>query len=593
MNINERISMFRQGMQENDVDAYIIPSSDPHQSEYVAEHWKSRAWISGFTGSAGIAVVSKRHAGLWTDSRYFIQGEKELQDSEFELHKVYNQGSPQFIDWLLENLQEGNTVGCDGSLFSFQQIRLYAGKLARKGIILNATLDLMLSTWTQRPSLPSGQVYELPIKYTGESRLSKINRIRVKMKDEGSDTHLISTLDDIAWIFNIRGSDVTYNPVIIAYSIITANKAILFLDSSKLSDDLKVKLEEDGITILPYDAIWKYLNEMDEQADILIDESTISHKLYQAINSKNKINRRLPSIDMKAIKNEVEIGHFRNVMKKDGVALIKFYRWLEDNIGSGITEHDCVLKLAECRASQDGYKSESFGAIVGYKGNGAIVHYSPSDEGSAEISNDGILLVDSGGQYIDGTTDITRTISLVNITEEEKNAYTRVLKGNIALDKAIYPTGTLGVQLDTLARVYLWEDQLNFLHGTGHGIGFFLNVHEGPQGFHPGVASRSKNAILEGMVTTNEPGYYEAGKFGIRIENCLLTIKEGDSSSGEFLKFETLTLFPIDTSLINFDLISDSEIKWLNDYHGKVLERLSPYLEADEKEWLEKKCVKV
>ncbi len=593
MLISHKLLLIREAMSTSKIDAYIIPSSDPHQSEYVANHWKSRAWITGFTGSAGTAVVSHKASGLWTDSRYFIQAEMELKDSEILLHKVYNQGSPQFIDWIIDNLDHGDMVGCDGALFSKMQIDSYEKKLAKAGIKLEVNHDLFAQIWKDRPNLPSDPLLELDIQFVGESRSSKLKRIRSKMKQKGANLHLVSTLDDIAWIFNIRCNDVTYNPVAISYAIITDESAILFIHKDKVPEGIKQSLAEDEVTIMPYEEIWNTLNNIDPSSKILIDENSISIKLFRAINTKNIINSRLPSICFKAIKNVVEIQHFRNAMEKDGIALTRFFIWLENNINENISEYDIVQKLAYFRSLMPGYKSESFGAIVGYKENGAIVHYSPSKDHSAIIKPTGVLLIDSGGQYLDGTTDITRTISLGDATSEEKNAYTRVLKGHIALDQAIFPEGTLGVQLDTLARTHLWEDKLNYLHGTGHGIGFFLNVHEGPQGFHPGIAARSKNTIDEHMVTTNEPGYYETGKFGIRIENCLLTIKEGSSESGNFLKFETLTLFPIETNLIDINLMTAKEVNWLNRYHQEVFRRLSPHLDKTESKWLSGKCQEI
>ncbi|GLR17117.1 Xaa-Pro aminopeptidase [Portibacter lacus] len=577
-------------MNNHQISAYIIPSSDPHQGEYVAHYWKGRAWISGFTGSAGTAAVTMKEAGVWTDSRYFIQGEEELKGSGFDLYKVYNQDSPQYIDWIIENLDAGDTVACDGRLFSKRQLASFEKKLTKNNLKLDATLDLIAEIWGDRPSLPQDPIFELEITYAGESRSSKLKRIRSQMKDQGADYHLVSTLDDIAWIFNIRGKDVQYNPVAYSYALITHEAATLFIDIAKVPTNLIDLFEMENIDLKPYDNIWKALNEIPVEKSILVDNATISYALARAINTRNIIDKTLPSIGMKALKNEVEIQHFRNVMIKDGVALTRFYIWLENNIHLEPSEYDLVQKIAEFRSLQQGYQSESFGAIVGYKGNGAIVHYSPSAEKSAKIKPTGVLLIDSGGQYLDGTTDITRTITLGQPSNEEKDAYTRVLKGNIALDRAVFPEGTLGVQLDTLARFSLWEKHLNFLHGTGHGVGFFLNVHEGPQGFHPGVASKSKNSIEEHMVTTNEPGYYASGKFGIRIENCLLTVKSGNSDSGKFLKFETLTLFPIDTALIALEIMSPQEIEWLNKYHVKVYEKLSPFLDDSEKTWLNKKC---
>lgn len=592
MSTSERITSLRNAMKKASVAAYIIPSSDPHQSEYVPDHWKSRAWITGFTGSAGTFALTFSDAGLWTDSRYFIQGEAQLAGTAITLHKVYNQGSPQYIDWLIENLPAGASIGCDGTLFSKNQISGFEKKLKVKNIHLITDLDLISDIWTDRPTLPPETIMRLSTDLTGQDCTSKIDNIREVMTGQGASFHLVSTLDDIAWIFNIRGSDVSYNPVAVSYALIGEKDATLYINPSKVGKDLRKTFNAENIIIKPYDAIWEDLNNLEETESILIDENTISHQLYRAINCQ-KVNHLLPSITLKAIKNETEIRHFRNAMIKDGVALTKFYMWLEKHINNNLKEYDLVEKIQYFRSMQKDYVSESFGAIVGYKSNGAIVHYSPDPEHSAVIKPEGILLIDSGGQYMDGTTDITRTISLNTPSKEEKDAYTRVLKGNIALDTVIFPEGTLGVQLDTLARVPLWGNKMNFLHGTGHGVGFFLNVHEGPQGFHPGIAARSKNAIKEHMVTTNEPGYYATGKFGIRIENCLLTVKVGESESGPFYGFETLTMFPIDTELIDLTMMDRKEIQWLNDYHKIVYARLSPMLNEEEKVWLAQKCAAI
>ncbi len=589
MIISERLTALRSAMKTQNVHAYIIPSSDPHQSEYVPDHFKSRAWISGFTGSAGTVVVTLDDAGLWTDSRYFIQAEAQLSGTGIVLHKLKGTKSEQPIDWLTKNLAEGQTIAMDGRLFSKKQVSAFEKKTNSANLKLNVKLDLISTIWNDRPKLPDDPAFDLDVSLSGETRTSKLSRIRQIMLDEEAKYHLISTLDDIAWLFNIRGSDVTYNPVTIAYALISKEEAKLYLNPTKISEEFRRKLFKDGISIAPYDKIWEDLNKLNDDCFILIDENTINHNLYRAINCK-KIDKPLPSIVMKAVKNKIEIEHFRKVMIKDGVALTKFYIWLEENIHKGYSEYDLTQKIIEFRSTQDDYQMESFGAIVGYKGNGAIVHYSPQPETSAIIRKTGVLLIDSGGQYLDGTTDITRTISLGDETEEEKNAYTRVLKGNIALDKAIFPEGTLGVQLDTLARQFLWSDNLDYGHGTGHGVGFFLNVHEGPQGFAAGILGRSKHSIDLNMVTTNEPGYYETGKFGIRIENCLLTVDKGEKASGKFLGFETLTLFPIETKLIDFKLMSKDEIIWLNNYHRKVLEALAPHLDEKEKEWLKSKC---
>jgi len=589
MSILQRVTDIRTLLSDHQLQAYIIPSSDPHQGEYVATHWEAREWISGFTGSAGTAVITEDYAGVWTDSRYFIQAEEQLNGGPFKLHKMFNSKSQDYFEWLIDHLDEGSTIGCDGRLFSRKFLASKVKKLNNKNIDLNPNLDLISSTWINRPTLPKDKIFEHKIEYAGETRISKIKRIREEMKKVEAGYHLISTLDDIAWTFNIRGADVNFNPVAYAYALISPTWTTLYIDPDKIDPVLEDLLSVDNIDLKPYDYIWQDLNQLDSKIPILIDENTISYSMYRAINCSEIINKTLPSIKFKSVKNEVEIQHFRNVMVKDGVALVKFYRWLEASISAGITEYDLTEKLAEFRGQQSGYFSESFNAIVGYRGNGAIVHYRPSKEDSAELAQEGLLLVDSGGQYVDGTTDITRTISLGSPNDQERDAYTRVLKGHINLDRAVFPEGTLGVQLDTLARIHLWHNRMNFLHGTGHGIGFFLNVHEGPQGFYPGIASRSRVSIDEHMVTTNEPGYYKEGIFGIRIENCLLTVKDKDG----FLKFETLTLFPISSDLIDRSLLTYDEKEWLNNYHQQVFERLSPHLSSEEVKWLEMKCTHI
>ncbi len=589
MSIFDKVNDFRTLLNEAGVQAYIFPSSDPHQSEYVAEHWASRAWISGFTGSAGSAVLSLENAGVWTDSRYFLQAEQELKQGPFELHKVYNRQSKNFIDWLLDEMSEGQSVGCDGRLFSRKMLSSYDRRLAEKGIKLLPNLDLVSKAWLDRHALPDSPIFDYDVTYAAESRGSKLKRTRAVMKKWQCKYHLLSTLDDIAWTLNFRGSDVDFNPVAYSYLLVTSTDATLYIDESKVDTLLKQRFQEEGISIRSYTQVWEDLNLLPTESSILIDETTISYSMYRAINSKHKVTKTLPAIKFKAIKNEVEIQHIRNVMEKDGIALLRFYMWLEENIDKKPSEFLLAQKIAEYRSSQLAYVSESFSAIVGYRGNGAIVHYRPTEDDSAEIGKSGLLLIDSGGQYLDGTTDITRTTCLGDPSDLECEAYTRVLKGHIALDSAIFPEGTLGVQLDTLARIHLWHNKMNFLHGTGHGIGFFLNVHEGPQGFYPGVAARGATSIDEHMVTTNEPGYYEDGKFGIRIENCLLTVSAGKG----FLKFETLTLFPIATDLIKMNLLTKDEVLWLNNYHRLVYQRLAPHLEKHEQEWLRVKCLDI
>ncbi|NNE25612.1 MAG: aminopeptidase P family protein, partial [Saprospiraceae bacterium] len=564
------------------------PSGDPHQSEYPAAPWKGREWISGFTGSAGTAVITLNHAGVWTDSRYFLQAESELADSEFELHKMYNQFSPGYISWLSENLPEGSKVAIDGPLFSLNEKRKFESMLSKRNISLIITDDVIDEVWEDRPAVPLEAVFEHDVRFAGKSRAEKLAEVRAVMSKHHATHHLISTLDDIGWLLNLRGYDVEFNPVFVAYCVVSLDSVELFVDASKLTEELAGKLRQDNIRIHPYSNIYSFLNTYTSECKMLVDNSSISIKLYESLKQAQRISGPAICRDLKAIKNEIEIEHFRKVMIKDGVALTHAFKWLEDTLDERtVTEYEFFSKLAECRSKQAYYYGESFAAIIGYKGNGAIIHYRPQPDSSAEIKKEGILLADSGGQYYDGTTDITRTITFTPPSAEEKNAYTRVLKGHIGLSRAQFPEGTNGAQLDTYARQHLWEDGLNYLHGTGHGVGFFMNVHEPPQGFAPGSSQRATTVHKVGMVSSNEPGYYKEGHYGIRIEN-LIVVEE--ASKEGFLQFETITMFPIDTQLIDRSLMTADEINWLNNYHKEVFDKLSPQLDEEHKNWLARKC---
>lgn len=588
MNIDDKLILLRKSMKAHGVDAYIIPSSDAHQSEYVAAHWQSRAWISGFTGSAGIAVVTQDHAGIWTDSRYFLSAAEQLKDSSFVLHKVIKQFTPLHVSYLKETLPAGAVVGIDGWTFSKKQVDYLTKELAKAKITIETNNDLIDGIWEDRPPIPQHEIFIHDISYAGKDRKDKINDIRKVMDEKNVDHHLITTLDDIAWIYNIRGNDVKCNPVCIAYTIISKDKTTLYIDPIKLTDEVRTELEKDGVAIAPYKTIIKDLNELKEDTSILVDQANCNVVLYKAINAKHIIHGDTISRIMKAVKNEIELAHFRSVMIKDGVALTKMYRWLESELNENtVSEYDLAVKLANYRSDQEGYQGESFDAIVGYRSNGAIVHYKPEADTCNMIENCGILLLDSGGQYLDGTTDITRTVSFSEPTAEEKKCNTLVLKGHIGLACAKFPEGTSGVQLDMLARQHLWKHGLNYLHGTGHGVGFFLNVHEDPQGISPGVSARSECPMKEGMVTSNEPGYYKEGHYGIRIENLIVTVRSDDE---DFLEFDTITLFPIDQTLIDKDLLSDGEKTWLDNYHDKVYKMLGPQLNTEEQAWLKEKC---
>jgi Xaa-Pro aminopeptidase len=589
--IDERISSLRALMRQHQIDAYLIPSNDPHQSEYVAERWKAREWISGFTGSAGIAIVTADHAGLWTDSRYFLQAEEQLKGSRFVLHKLKIPHAPEHLMWLAENLPEGAIVGADGNLFSPGQVRSIRKHLHKKNIEFDQ-VDLIGEIWKDRPGIPVNPLFEFPLEFAGQSRREKLDRVLEKMAGQGASLYLVSTLDDIAWCLNIRSNDVEFNPVCICYLVIGRDTSYLFIDEEKVPSGISGSLHKDGIEIRPYEEIEDFLARMSESRRILVDTHSISIRLYEGINEDQRIDGENLILPMKAVKNEVEIGHIRSVMRRDGVALLRLYRWLEEKLNAGkVTELEVAEQLARFRGEQGNYYGESFAAIVGYNSNGAIVHYKPQAETCASIHREGILLLDSGGQYLDGTTDITRTTALGPPTSEQKRNYTLVLKGHIALATIQFPEGTMGAQLDTLARIPLWKEGLNYGHGTGHGVGFFLSVHEPPQGFAASaVTSRGTTPLAPGTLTSNEPGFYKDGEYGIRIENLVLCVEAGETPYGKFLKFETVSLFPIDTSLVELALLTKEEKDWLNDYHRQVFVQLSPLLNEDEKKWLEEKC---
>ncbi len=592
MTVNERLSALRNVMKAQSLDAYMIPSSDPHQSEYVADHWKSRSWISGFTGSAGTVIVTQEHAGVWTDSRYFIQAEAQLKDNDFELHRQKIPHAPEHLKWLKENLKTGARLGFDGRLFSVGQVRRLAKSLEGKNITLDSEQDLISSIWKDRSPLPQRPIFEHDVKYAGLSRVEKITKVRESMTKKGSDYYFISTLDDIAWVLNLRGNDVECNPVFYAYVVISKDATYLFIENSKVSDELKSILNKDGILLKPYNGITDFLKSLKKGRTIQIDISSTNNTIYNSI-PKEQIKAGQNVVRcQKAIKNPIEVGHIREAMIKDGLALTQLFRWLDSTLDERpVPETEVAEKLSDFRRAQGDYHGESFDAICGYNGNGAIVHYRAELETCAKIKKDGILLLDSGGQYTNGTTDITRTISLGNPTKEQKRNFTLVLKGHIGLSTAIFPERTTGVQLDTLARINLWKHNLNYGHGTGHGVGFFLNVHEPPQGFATNPStSRGTTYISPGMLTSNEPGFYKTDEYGIRIENLILCVMDKEIEGTKWYKFENLTLFPIDLNLVEESLLSRDEKNWLNDYHRMVYEKLSPNLNEQEKAWMKAMC---
>lgn len=597
--MTSKIKQLRQLMDTYGIEAYIIPNTDPHQSEYIAEHWKSMTWISGFTGSAGTVVVTKDFAGLWTDSRYFLQAERQLAETGIELQKLKIPHRTEFIDWLADHLKKGDEIAVEGKVFSMSEIQRMRITFEAKGLKLVVVEDLIKVIWANRPAIPKNPIFLHDVKFTGKSRVEKLAEIRAIMAEDDIDYHLLTALDDIAWTFNIRGNDVACNPVAIAYALITPKDARLFIHPKKVSSEIRLALETDGVRLFGYKNIIHHLSTMDSKAKVRLSKNKVSHWLHKAMPKDcilvDAIN--IPTI-LKSRKNAVEIGHIRKVMEKDGAVMVRFLKWLEDNVGQiSITEVSAAEKLKAFRATQPNFIGESFAAISGYKGHGAIVHYRATSETDVALQPEGIYLIDSGGQYLDGTTDITRTIALGAVPEEAKQAYTRVLKAHIALATVHFPTGTRGYELHAIAKYHLWKGGLNYGHGTGHGVGFFLNVHEGPQGMGTGAIGKAATPFEVGMLTSNEPGYYKTGEFGIRIENLVLTIPSEFSDKTQatptFLQFETVTLCPIDTTLIDLDLLNSEEINWLNIYHQEVCTRLLPHLEAEEQVWLREKTREV
>lgn len=582
--INNRVQQLREWLKPNDMQAFIIPSTDPHLSEYPAPHWKSREWISGFTGSAGTVVVTMNNAGLWTDSRYFLQAAEQLEGTGIALYKEMLPDTPGIPDFLGAQLKPGEVVGLDGKMFSATQVEELKAELEKHSIGIRLCPDPMEEIWKDRPAMPEAPAFIYDIKYAGTSCTEKIATIRKELKKQGVSGVMLSALDEIAWTLNLRGNDVHCNPVVVSYLLITEKETVYFISPEKVTPEVKDYLNQNRITLCDYKDTEAYLSAL-SYPDILINPAKTNYSIYAAINPKCKVIKgEAPVALLKAIRNEQEITGIHEAMRKDGVALVKFLKWLEEAVPTGKeTELSIDRKLHEFRAEQDLYMGESFDTIAGYKEHGAIVHYSATPESNATLQSKGFLLLDSGAQYLDGTTDITRTIALGELTEEEKTDYTLILKGHIALAMAIFPEGTRGAQLDVLARMPLWNRRMNFLHGTGHGVGHFLSVHEGPQS----IRMNENPVVLQpGMVTSNEPGVYKAGSHGIRTENLTLVRKAGEGLFGNYLEFETITLCPICTKGVIKEMLTAKERQWLNDYHKKVYDRLSPALDTEEKEWL-------
>ena len=585
--INEKLSALREVMREEHLAAFIFPSTDPHQGEYIPAHWESRKWISGFDGSAGTAVVTMERAALWTDSRYFIAAEEQLRDTEFVLMKERISGTPTVTEWLSEVLQNESVsteLGIDGMCCSASMVGELIDNMRKNGgFTVRTNFDPMQRIWENRPSIPANAVEIQPIEYAGEAIQDKMARVRRALRDVHADGMLISALDDIAWVLNLRGSDVHCNPVFVSYLLIASDKATLFVNEQKLPAEVKGYLIQAGLSIAPYDSIQKGLRDYFEY-NILLDPDETSYTLMNAVDKKRIIRQKSPIPSMKAVKNESEIKGFRNAMLRDGIAMTQFLYWLDTHIEKEpVTELTVSEKLYQLRSKQPLFRDISFDTIAAYQEHGAIVHYEPTTDSDVKLKPEGLLLVDSGGQYQDGTTDITRTIALGSVTEEQKQVYTLVLKGHIQLEILKFPVGVSGTQLDALARKDLWAAGMNFLHGTGHGVGSYLNVHEGP---HQIRMEYRPEPLRAGMTVTDEPGLYLEGRFGVRTENTLLIVPYMKTEFGEFLQFESLTLCPIDLRPVVVEMLTKEERQWLNDYHRRVYDVLSPYLNNEEKVWL-------
>lgn len=594
MTVQERLSALRRRMEENNLDAYVVFSSDPHGSEYVSDHWRCRSWITGFTGSAGIAVITRDEAGLWTDFRYFIQASEELSGSGVKLFKMAEPNVPSYLEWISSSLKENAVIGMDGRTLTLKEWEAMAQAFGDKKILIDGSEDLVGSIWIDRPDDSQAKVWSLSEEESGESTLSRIERIRAELKSRKMDATLIASLDDVAWTLNVRGGDVPYNPVVQSFLYISQDSIIWFVDDSKIADDLRKEMNSRNVEIRSYDSVKEHLSSLRDLSLYLSPDRINSSLMSVLSDSVLPLKGVDISTRMKAEKNPVEQERLRHCMEKDGTALVRFIRWIRDAVdesGSSVTELNAASALRGFRAEQDGFLSESFSPIPAYKAHGAICHYEAEESSQFTIGKESLFLIDSGGQYKDGTTDITRTLSMGTPSAREKHDYTLVLKGHIALSRALYPEGTRGYQLDILARQPLWNAGLNYGHGTGHGVGYILNVHEGPQR----ISSHPVDEVLKpGMITSNEPGIYREGEHGIRIENLIMTVPWKDSPEVEsFYAFETMTLCPYEQKLIDLSLLDDGEKSWINTYHNEVLKRLSPYLNEEEVKWLREECIEI
>ena len=597
MNINQRLQNLREVMRREHLAAFIFPSTDPHQSEYVADHWKGREWISGFNGSAGIAVVTMTSAALWTDSRYFLAAEDQLKGTEYQLMKLKIEGTPTIAEWIGRECDPGAEGAIDGTCSSACEVKdLIADLRKQGGITLRTNLDPLTLIWKDRPAIPDNPVEIYPLNYAGETAHEKIARIRQALRERHADGMLMAALDDIAWTLNLRGSDVHCNPVFVSYLLIAPNDVTLYINKVKLSPEVEAYLKAEGVGVASYEDVRKGLKDYFAY-NILLDPNEVNYTLYKSV-TREIVEEESPVKRMKTVKNEREIAGFRSAMLKDGIAMTKFLKWIYEwkeesgkrKENTPATELSVSAKLEAFRAEQPLFRGISFDTIAAYQAHGAIVHYEPTPESDIPLKPEGFLLLDSGAQYLDGTTDITRTIPLGPLTEEQKHIYTLVLKGHIQIELCKFPSGASGTQLDVLARQALWREGLNYLHGTGHGVGTYLNVHEGP---HQIRMEWKPAPLVAGMTVTDEPGIYLAGKFGVRIENTLLVTPYKETEFGKFLQFDSLTLCPIDKAPILTDLLTQEELDWLNAYHQRVFDTLSPHLNQEEADWLREACAPI
>ena len=597
-----RLEQLRRVMRAHKIDAVIVPSADPHLSEYLPARWKGREWLSGFTGSVGTFIASATLAGVWTDGRYWTQAETELAGSTIELMKIPSGASLQHIDWLAAHLQPGQTVAVDGAVLGWSTARLLRDAMAARGIALRTDIDLLEQVWSDRPGLPSAPVFEHPAPYASVSRTDKLAVLRGAMATLGANRHFISTLDDVAYLFNLRGADVSYNPVFLAHAMIEPERATLFVADGKVGPELQGALAKDGVALAPYASAGAALAGLTPDSALLIDPRRMTLGMREAVPAGVKLIESInPSTMAKSIKSELDVAHVRHTMEQDGRALCEFFAWLEHTLAdpqrAPVTELTIERELTAARARGPGFVSPSFGTIAGFNANGAIMHYRATEEAHATIEGDGLLLIDSGGQYLGGTTDITRVMPVGTPSPAHKRDFTLVLKGVIALSSAQFPRATRSPLLDSIARAPIWAAGIEYGHGTGHGVGFFLNVHEGPQSIAASVMPEPHTSMQPGMITSIEPGIYRPGRWGIRIENlvlnCSVQNSEFSEEFGEFLRFETLTLCPIDTRLLELRLLREDEKQWLNDYHATVRARLAPHVSGAAKAWLETRCAPI